>query len=430
MNNDLINFAKKLWPLNRSIIGNGTRKTLELIKQICPNLKILNYKSGTKVFDWIVPKEWIIHDAYILKPDRQKICDFKKNNLHVVGYSKNINKLINLKNLKKKLYSLPNLPGAIPYLTTYYKKTWGFCISENEKKKLTKGKYRVYINSSFVNSKMSIGELYIKGKCNKEVFLSTYICHPSMANNELSGPVLVSFLSKWLLSKKKTKYSYRIVFLPETIGSITYLKHKYKELKKKVIAGYNISCVGDNRTVSFLPSRKNNSLSDKTARKIFKKNKINCKIYSWNERGSDERQYCYPGIDLPIASIMRSKYGTYREYHTSLDKIGTVMTSKGINKSLIIYKKIINDIERNEFPEVTIKCEPHLSKRNLYPTLNRKNTNHNGRVMLNIMTWCDGFNDVYDISSKLQMSEKVIQRYLNKLRKFKLIKFNKTAKIQ
>ena len=429
MNNDLINFAKKLWPLNRSIIGDGTRKTLQLIKQVCPNLKILNYKSGTNVFDWTIPKEWVIHDAFILKPNNQKICDFNKNNLHVVGYSQGVNKLVSLRNLKKRLYSLPNQPDAIPYLTSYYKKTWGFCISENEKKKLTKGKYRVCINSRFINGRMSIGEIYIKGKSNKEIFLSTYVCHPSMANNELSGPVLTTYLSKWILNKKKTKYSYRIVFLPETIGSITYLKHKYKKLKKNVIAGYNISCVGDDRTVSFLPSRKSNSLSDSAALKVLESEDIKYKTYTWNERGSDERQYCHPGIDLPIASVMRSKYGTYPEYHTSLDTIGRVMNKKGISKSLKIYKSIINLIEKTTFPESTVLCEPHLSKRNAYPTLNRQQKKNTGRDLLNVLTWCDGHNPKYEIAKKLKISEKKLNNYLLKLKKMKLISHNETCKI-
>lgn len=427
MNYNPIGFAKKLWPLNRSIISKGTRETLQLIKEVCPYLKILNFKSGTKVFDWVIPNEWIINDAYIIKPDNKKICDFKKNNLHVIGYSESVNKIISLKNLKKKLYSLPNLPNAIPYLTSYYKKIWGFCISENEKKKLYNGKYRVYINSDFVKGKLSIGELLIKGKSSKEVFLSTYICHPSMANNELSGPVLTTFLCKWLLNKKKTKYSYRIVFLPETIGSITYLKYKYKQLKKKVIAGYNISCVGDDRAVSFLPSRKNNSLSDSAAIKVLENLKIKYKTYNWNERGSDERQYCYPGIDLPIASVMRSKYATYPEYHTSLDTIGRVMSKKGISKSIKIYKTIINLIEKTTFPESLLLCEPYLSKRNAYPTLNRQQKNP-GKDLLDVLTWCDGYNPKYEIAKKLNISEKKLDHYLIKLKKMKLISINKTFK--
>ena len=418
----MISLAKKLWPLNRSLTGKDNIKTLLEIKKINKNLNIIKFKSGMRVFDWKVPQVWEPIDAYILDPKKKKICDFKKNNLHLIGYSKSVKKNMKLNELKKKLYSIPNIPDAIPYLTTYYEKNWGFCITHNEKKKLKTGNYQVYIDAKFSNGFMPIGEIYLKGKSKSEILLSTYICHPSMANNELSGVVLATYLSKWLKKIKNLRYSYRILFLPETIGSITYLSKNYRKLKKNVIAGYNLTCVGDDRNFSFLPSKDGNTISDKIALKVLNENVKKFKIYQWKDRGSDERQYCSPGIDLPIASVMRSKYGTYKEYHTSLDKIGTVMTKKGISGSFNIYKKIIKVIEKSTFPTTTVLCEPYLSKRNLYPTLNLNYKKNFGRILIDILTWCDGKTPSFEIAKKLKISDQKLQNHIILLQKNKLLK--------
>jgi len=394
----LIKLAKILFPINRSLTGKGNIMTLQILNKICHGIKIKKYKSGQKVFDWKIPNEWNVNHAYIKTPDGKKICDYKKNNLHLVGYSTSIKKSLTLKKLKENLHTHKKLKHAIPYLTSYYKKNWGFCISTNQLKKLKPGKYHINIDTSFKKTHMHFGEFYLKGKSKNEIFFSTYICHPSMANNEISGPIIASKIAKWLAKLKKTKYSYRIVFLPETIGSIAYLYHNKNILKKNVIAGFNISCVGDEKSWSLLPSKYKNTLSDRVATRILKKSKIKYTLYNWLERGSDERQYCSPGIDLPIASIMRSKYGTYPEYHTSLDKIGSVVTNKGLKDSLKIYKKVIMEIENSIFPTVKIICEPKLSKRNLYPHLNKNQNNNIGNDILNFLTYADGqniFDDIY-----------------------------------
>ena len=200
---DIFKFAKKYFPYHRSITGEGVRLSLKLIKEIIPKIKIKSFKSGKKIFDWKVPLEWKIKEAYIVTPTKEKICDIKKNNLHLVSYSIPINKYFDLKELKKHLFFLPKLPNAIPYVTSYYKKFWGFCIKYSQFKKLKKGKYRVYINSKFTKGVMNYGELLIKGSIKKEILLSTYICHPSMANNETSGPTVQTFIAKWLLEKKE-----------------------------------------------------------------------------------------------------------------------------------------------------------------------------------------------------------------------------------
>ena len=418
----LLKFAELIWPINRSITGKGLRDTLKEIKKILPTLKIYSVKSGTKVFDWTVPPEWEVKDAYIICPSGNKICDFKENNLHLVGYSIPINKKLTLDELNKHLFSLPKQPKAIPYITSYYKNFWGFCISNEERKKLIKGNYHVIIKSKLFKGQLNYGELLIKGKSKKEIMLSTYICHPSMGNNEISGPTVLTYLAKWILSNHERKYSYRIIFIPETIGSITYLSLNLNTLKKAVIAGYNITCVGDNRTYSYLPSRNGNTLSDKVAKHVLKNTYPKYKKYEWNDRGSDERQYCAPGIDLPIATIMRSKYGTYPEYHTSLDNLKNVVTEKGLEGGYKAIKLAIETIEKNRNYLVNMLGEPQLGKRNLYPHISTSKSKEQVQLMMDLITWCDGQHSLLDIAEKIEAPIWSLYEIVKKLEKEKIIK--------
>lgn len=412
---------KQLWPINRSITGKGTLKTLKIIKSVINLLKIKKIKSKKKIFDWSIPLEWNVKNAYIITPRKKKICQFKKNNLHLVGYSHPIKKTITFNELNKHLHSWPKNPSSIPYITCYYKKYWGFCISHKEKKKLSKkGRYQVIIQANFKVGALYYGELLIKGKSKKEIFISTYVCHPSMANNELSGPVLVTHLSKWILSKKR-KYTYRIIFVPETIGSIAYINKNLNKLKKNVLAGFNVTCVGDNRSISFLPSKYNNTYIDKVLKHFLSSQKIKYKTYDWSERGSDERQYCSPGVDLPVASLMRSKYGTYKEYHTSDDRIGKVVTKQGLTSSLEMYKKCIIILEKNFYPISTKICEPMLSKYSLYENISNRYNKITKPTYLDILTWCDGKNDVIDIAEKNKSNFFKVLSMLEILEKNKLI---------
>jgi len=344
-----------------------------------------------------------VNEAYIVTPSGNRICDFKNNNLHLVGYSIPFNKTISLKELQNHLYSIPEQPDAIPYITSYYKEHWGFCISEIERDKLEDGEYQVIIDSKLFDGVLNYGELIIEGDSKEEVFLSSYICHPSMANNELSGPTVLTFLAKWLTDLKKRKYSYRIILIPETIGSITYLSQHYAEMKGNVVAGFNVSCIGDDRAYSFLPSRNGNTISDKVAIHVLKWLAPNYINYSWADRGSDERQYCAPGIDLPIASIMRSKFGEYPEYHTSLDNLIDVVTPKGLEGGYLALKYALELIEKNEKLKVNVFCEPQLSKRGLYPTLSTKKSGDEVRMMMNFISYCDGSHSVLEIAEKINV---------------------------
>ena len=394
-------FARELWPINRSITGEGVRETLKKISHHLPTLDIKSVPSGTKVFDWEIPNEWYINEAYIIMPNGKKICNFSENNLYLVGYSIPFKGKVTLKELKNHLHTLPSQPNAIPYITSYYQERWGFCLTQEQFDSLEDGIYEVCIDTKLFDGVLNFAELLIKGKSNKEVFLSTYICHPSMANNELSGPSVLTFLAKWLLGIREPEYSYRIVFVPETIGSITYLSLNYKEMKSKVIAGFNVSCVGDDRMYSFLPTRSGNTMSDVVAKHALKWVDSNYQTYTWLDRGSDERQYCSPGIDLPIASIMRTKYGQYPEYHTSLDDLENVVTPGGLEGGYTVLKKAIEVIEKNKIYKVKVLCEPQMGKRGLYPTLSSKKSDKKVKLMMDLISLCDGENSLLNIADEL-----------------------------
>ena len=238
----MIKWAKDLFPLNRSLTGEGTAQTLRYFKKINSEFKILKFKSGTKVFDWIIPDVWNIKNSYIYNlKTKKKLAEFKKNNLHIVGYSQPVKKILTKEKLLKNIFTQKDQPDAIPYVTSYYKKSWGFCMSENQKKKLQSGKYKIIVDSNFKKGNMEIAHLTLKGKSKKEIFFSSYICHPSMANNELSGPVVVNALIKYIKKKfPKRKYTYKFVLQPETIGSIAYLSKFKNKLKKMLFAGLTL----------------------------------------------------------------------------------------------------------------------------------------------------------------------------------------------
>ena len=402
--NEIHQFARELWPINRSITGVGLRETLKRISIHIPKLDIKSVPSGTQVFDWTIPREWHVNKAYIITPSGEKICDFSENNLHLLGYSIPFEGSVTLEELKKHLYTLPDQPNAIPYATSYYEERWGFCIAQKEFDVLKKGTYKVVIDSTLFKGELNYGELLIKGKSKKEIFLSTYVCHPSMANNELSGPTVLTFIAKWLMENNKLEYSYRIIFIPETIGSITYLSRNYKEMKKKTIAGFNITCIGDDRSYSYLPSRNGDTISDLISKHILKWIDKNFKNYSWLERGSDERQYCSAGIDLPIASIFRTKYGEYPEYHTSLDNLESVVTPKGLDGGYWAIRKAIEAIERNKKYITTVLCEPQMGKRGLYPTLSTKKSKEKIKLIMDLLSFCDGKNSLIDIAEALNIA--------------------------
>ena len=391
-------WATDLFPINRSLTGPGVRQTLAYLGNLLPGLVVHEVPSGTLAFDWTVPDEWTIRDAYIKDESGERIVDFQRQNLHVVGYSEPVNRVMALDELDQYLHSLPEQPNAVPYITSYYARRWGFCLSHAQREKLKPGQYHVVIDSELNPGVLNYGELLLAGDSKKEIFLSTYICHPSMANNELSGPVVASALAQWLTTLEKRRYSYRFVFIPETIGSIVYLSKHMNYLKKWVVGGFNVTCVGDDRDYSYLPSRNGNTISDVVSKHVLKHIYPSYKSYHWTDRGSDERQYCSPGIDLPIASIMRTMYGKYEEYHTSFDDLLRVVTPEGLQGGYNALKFAIKALEGNYYSKVNVFCEPQLGKRGLYPKLSTISTADEVRVMSDLITWSDGTKSILDIA--------------------------------
>ena len=321
------------------------------------------------------------------------------------------------------LHSLPKQPNAIPYVTSYYKKNWGFCVSDNEKmffkRYKNKDKFKVVVKSSFNNSgNLNYGELVLKGKSSKEILITTYICHPSMANNELSGS-LVSLSLIDYFKKRKLDKTLRFIFIPETIGSIVYISENFKKIKKNFIGGYNLSCIGDERKYSCVLSKYQNSITDKCLLEAYKKLKIKFTKYSFLKRGSDERQFNYPGVDFPMATISRSKFFEYPEYHTSLDNFKLV-TKKGIYGGFKVAKEAIDIFQKKIIPITTTICEPRLSKRGLHKNISIKSNysyKNNIKNLLSFLQYSDGTNDLGQIADYLKINNKLSKRLYFTLKK-------------
>ncbi len=394
---DLHRWATDLFPICRSLTGNGVRATLDYLGSLLPGLTLNEVPSGTEALDWTVPDEWNIRDAYVADLDGNRLVDFQETNIHLVGYSTPIDAEMDRAELDAHLYSIPSQPTAIPYVTSYYARNWGFCVTEEQRAELGDGPFKVVIDSTLGPGSLTYAELIIPGETDEEVLLSTYMCHPSMANNELSGPVVLAALGRWLGTLPTRKYTYRLLFLPETIGAIIYLSRHLDHLKAHVKAGWVLTCMGDDRTYSYVPSRRGGTLADKISLAVLEERGFEFQHYTYLDRGSDERQWCAPGVDLPVASLMRSKYGEFPEYHTSLDDLSLV-TPKGLQGGLDMMKDALMLLESNEKWRVTTIGEPQLGRRGLYPTTSTKNTKSAVFDMKNLISYADGDNDVIDIA--------------------------------
>tara|TARA_B100000579_G_C22825152_1_gene852674 strand:+ start:60 stop:1358 length:1299 start_codon:yes stop_codon:yes gene_type:complete len=422
MKNKIIKYFDRLFPLNRSLTGKDYQKSLNILKEIIP-LKKIDFKSGSRVFDWKIPLEWNVKNAYVLDRKKRKIIDFRKNNLHLMGYSEKVSKTINFKQLKKNLHFIKEIPNAIPYVTSYYKKRWGFCLSFNQYKKLKNQKYNVKIDSEFKKGKLSVGECLIKGKSKKEILITSYLCHPSMANNELSGPLTLSFLYN-SLKKKKFKYSIRFLIAPETIGTIAYLSKFKEKIKKNVICGYVLSSCGLNKIPHYKKSKKGDSIGDIAMKAILSKKDY--KILEYNPIGSDETRYGTVGINVPVGAFLRSDFDKYKEYHTSLDNKKIINFNK-ILENIKILTSVINFINKSDFYISKIKnCEPFLTKHHIYPTISKFNSLNKAKKITSAIMWIiansDGKTSNIEISKKSGINLNFIDSTMRMLEKKNILK--------
>ena len=405
--------ATRLFPICRSITGAGVRETLAILGEYLPGLEVHEIPSGTKAFDWTVPDEWNITGAYLEGPDGERIIDFADSNLHVVSYSMPVDAEFSREELEPHLHSDAELPDAIPYVTSYYHRDWGMCLTQRQRDTLTDGTYRAVVSSTLEPGHLTYGELVIPGDSSEEVFVSTYVCHPSLANNELSGPVVSTALARWLMSLPRRRYTYRFVFVPESIGAITYTSRNLEHLKRHVIAGFNLTCIGDDGDYSYLASRLGNLPIDRIAKRVLA-TRSPAVTYSYVDRGSDERTYCAPGIDLPLVSLMRTKYGAYREYHTSLDDL-TVITPTGLQGGLDLVRDCIDELERAEYFTATVLAEPQLGRRGLYHSMHARTVADVVLLRTHVLAYADGQHSVLDMSEIFEIPVDDVQAVVDEL---------------
>jgi aminopeptidase-like protein len=391
--------AHELFPLARTITGEPVRETHSVLRGIIPELVSLEFPTGLRCFDWVIPDEWNVSEAYIETLGGERIVDWAKNNLHLVAYSTSVDGVVPRDELLRHIHTRPDMPDAIPYVTSYYRPSWGFCMSARELESLNEPSYRVVIRSVLSPGSLTCGEILVPGESEEEILIHTYTCHPSMGNNETSGMAVAAFCARYVLDMPRRRYSYRIVFAPETIGAIAYISANLDVLRKRVKAGFVLTCVGDDRAYSLMPARKSGVLAERAARHVLERIlKVPYQAYSFLQRGSDERQYCAPGVDLPVVSIMRSKYGTYPEYHTSFDDL-SVITPDGLYGGYLGTKTAIDVLEANETFVSTVLCEPWLSPRGLRPPLvSGISLVPWSALISNVMAFSDGENDLLAIA--------------------------------
>ena len=451
----ITSLTKKLFPICRSITGNGVRQSLKILNDVStfPTYEI---PSGTKCFDWIIPDEWNIEDAFIENENGQKIIDFKNNNLHVLNYSTPVDTTLNFDELKNHLHTNPDIPDAIPYRTSYYKRNWGFCLSHNQFLKIDKtSDYHVVINSSLNSGSLTYGEFLIKGDSKSEFIFSTYCCHPSLANDNLSGMILWILLLKYL-KEKKTKFSYRFLIMPETIGPIAYLS-KHENHLSNISGGFVLTCLGGPSNFSYKSTFLENHRIDQIVQDTLDELKIQFQKFPFSIRGSDERQFSSPGFRIPMGVLCKDKFHEFDYYHTSLDNLDFISTDN-ILLSFFVYTRIIdslekldeisvkpanptlnNDISKSKFPifkSKNPKCEPMLSKRGLYPNLggslkHSKNTlqsmldtEKNLELVLNSLFYSDGETTIEKISLKSNLPEDELYECSKKLVDIDLLERN------
>ncbi len=402
----LYQLIERLYPICRSITGNGVRETLSLIQKEIP-LTVQEVPSGTPVFDWTVPKEWNIRDAYIKNSKGEKIIDFKKSNLHVVSYSVPVRKKVALAELKQHLFTLPDHPEWIPYRTAYYKEDWGFCLSHRQLEGLREGEYEVFIDSDLKDGSLTYGEYFIKGKTNEEVLISCHVCHPSLCDDNLSGIAVATFLAK-SLSEKNPRYSYRFLFIPGTVGSITWLARN-EARAKGIQHGFVLTCVGDENHPTYKKSRRGDAEIDRAFIHVLRHSGADYDVIDFFPYGYDERQYCSPGFNLPVGCFMRGRHGKFPEYHSSADNLRFVKPAI-LADSVLKCQAVIQLLENNKtYLNQSPKGEPRLGKRGLYKNVGGVDREAAEMALLWVLNLSDGNHSLLDIAERSELKFELIR---------------------
>lgn len=409
----LHDLATRLFPIHRSLTGNGVRETLAIIGEHLPGLQIHEVASGTEVLDWTVPDEWNVTSAYLEDSSGKRIIDIADSNVHLVSYSVPVDVRLPLAELQEHLHSDPEHRDAIPYVTSYYYRTWGFCLTAEQREQLVDGEYHAVIEGTLEPGSLTYGELVIPGELEEEVLLTTYVCHPSLANNELSGPMVAVGIARWLMTLPSRRYTYRFVFAPETIGAITYIAHNIDHLRSHVVAAINLTCIGDDGDYSYLASRLGNTPIDRIAHRIVQTRPQPVE-YSYLDRGSDERHYGMPGVDVPMISLMRTKYGAYPEYHTHLDDL-TVVTPTGLQGGLDLVRDCLVELEGTDYYRSTVLAEPQLGRRGLYHTMHARTVADEVLLRTNVLAYADGHHSVADMAEIFDAQIEDVQAIVDEL---------------
>jgi aminopeptidase-like protein len=413
MGTQMYHLISNLYPICRSITGDGVRKTLNILQEYIP-LEIHEVSTGTQVFDWTVPKEWNIRDAYVKNAQKEKVIDFQKSNLHVLNYSIPIQTKMPLSELKEHLFSMSDRPDWIPYRTSYYSENWGFCLTHRQLERLEDGEYEVYIDSTLEPGHLTYGEYYLPGESEEEILFSCHICHPSLCNDNLSGISVVAFLAKYL-SSLSLKYSYRFLFIPGTIGSITWLslnESKISNIKHGLIA----AGLGDSGKLHYKKSRRGDAEIDKAVIHILEHSEQDYQVNDFSPYGYDERQFCSPGFNLPVGSLTRTPFGQYPQYHTSADNLDFVKPDRLAN-SLEKYLAIVDILENNQtYFNTNPKCEPQLGKRGLYGTFGgTQDKKTKEMATLWVLNLSDGNHSLLDICDRSGLNFSIIRDAANAL---------------
>jgi aminopeptidase-like protein len=405
---------ERLYPICRSITGNGVRRSLRLLRETIP-LALREVISDTPVFDWTVPDEWNIRDAYIMNEAGDRVVDFRKSNLHVLNYSLPVNRKMSLAELRPHLFTIPEAPDWIPYRTSYYQKNWGFCLTQHQLDGLEEGEYYVYIDSSLHPGHLTYGEFRLQGQTDEEVLISCHSCHPSLCNDNLSGMAVAARLAA-LLQNLSLRYCYRFLWVPGTIGSITWLALNEANLPR-IKHGLVLSCLGDPGKFTYKRSRHGDAEIDRAVEHMLTHSGNEFNVLDFAPHGDDERQYCSPGINLPVGCFMRTPNGCYLEYHTSADDLSLIEPS-ALGESLVGLLRVIRILEENQrYVNLNPKCEPQLGRRGLYGQLGgMKDTAVLERAMLWVLNFSDGRHDLLDIAVRSGIALEQISKATEALR--------------